>query len=115
MNYQPYAETALEKLKEYGSPITIKHSGKREYNPATNTYTDSGTEITGFAILRNYNQHNIDGTNIRIGDVQFMASLNGLPKSNDSITFGNKKYTVVNVDVMNPDGNTDIFYTIQAR
>ena len=44
-----------------------------------------------------------------------MASLNGLPKSNDSITFGNKKYTVVNVDVMNPDGNTDIFYTIQAR
>ena len=115
MNYQKYADKAYTKIKQYGSPITIKHSGKREYNPATNTYTDGGTEITGFAILRNYNQYNIDGTNIRIGDVQFMASLNGLPKSNDSITFGNKNYTVVNVDVMNPDGNTDIFYIIQAR
>ena len=115
MNYQKYALTAYKKLKQYGSPITIKRSGKREYNPDTNTYTDGGTELGGFAIMRNYNQHNIDGTNIRIGDVQFMAYLSGQPKSNDSITFGNKKYTVVNVDVMNPDGNTDIFYTIQAR
>lgn len=115
MNYQKYADKAYTKIKQYGSPISIKRSGKKQYDPATNTYTDSGAQLEGFAIMRNYNQHNIDGTNIRIGDVQFMACLDGEPKSNDSITFGSKNYTVVNVDVMNPDGNTDIFYTIQAR
>ena len=115
MNYQKYADNAYTKIKQYGSPIIIKRAGKAVYDPSTNTYTDSGAQLDGFAIMRNYNQHNIDGTNIRIGDVQFMAYLSGQPKSNDSITFGNKKYTVVNVDVMNPDGNTDIFYTIQAR
>lgn len=115
MNYQKYADKAYSKIRQYGSPIKIRRSGKKTYDPSTNTYTDSGTEINGFAIMRNYNQHNIDGTNIRMGDVQFMASLDGQPKSNDTITFGTKSYTVVNVDVMSPDGNTDIFYTIQAR
>lgn len=115
MNYQKYADKAYSKIQQYGSPIKIRRSGKKTYDPSTNTYTDSGTEINGFAIMRNYNQHNIDGTNIRMGDVQFMASLDGQPKSNDTITFGTKSYTVVNVDVMNPDGNTDIYFTIQAR
>ncbi len=115
MNYQKYADKAYTKIKQYGSPITVKRAGKKEYNTATNTYTDSGEEYTGFAIQRNFNQHNIDGTNIKFGDVLFMASLNGEPMSNDTVTFGGKSYTVVSVQTMNPDGNTDIFYNIQAR
>lgn len=115
MNYQKYAGKAYTKIKKYGSPITVTRSGKSTYNKETNTYEDNGETITGVAIQRNYDQRNIDGTNIRMGDVQFMASLNGQPKSNDKITFGSKSFVVVNAVPMNPDGTTDIFFTIQAR
>ena len=115
MNYQKYADKAFDKIKKYGSSIQITHSGKKVYDPATNTYTDSGTTVSGVAIQRNYEQKNIDGTNIRMGDVQFMCSLNGRPFSNDTIEFDGKSYTVVNVDCLNPNGKTDIFYLIQAR
>lgn len=115
MNYTKYADKAFTKIKQYGSPIIIKRSGKKEYDPTTNTYTDSGLEITGFAICRNYNQHNIDGTNIKFGDVMFMAKLPNRPQSNDTVIFGGRTYTVINVDPMNVDGNVDIFVNIQAR
>lgn len=115
MNYQKYADKAYEKIKKYGSAIIIRHSGQKEYNKQTNTYTDNGTSVTGVALQRNYAQKDIDGTNIRMGDVQFMASLNDRPLSNDDIEFEGKHYKVINVSVLAPDGKTDIFYTLQAR
>lgn len=115
MNYQKYADKAYNKIKKYGSAIMITHSGSREYNPATNQYEETGTTVTGVAIQRNYQQRDIDGTNIRQGDIQFMASLNGKPYTNDKIEFEGKEYTVINISALAPDGKTDIFYTIQAR
>ena len=115
MNYQKYADKAFDKIKKYGSAIMVTHSGKKEYDKETNTYVDNGTTVLGVAVLRNYLQKDIDGTNIKVGDVQFIASLHGRPFANDEIVFESKKYTVVNVTVLAPDGKTDIFYTIQAR
>ena len=115
MNYAPYADKAFAKIKQYGSAIMITHSGKKEYDPATDSYIDNGTTVLGVAIQRNYQLRDIDGTNIKVGDVQFMASLHGKPFVNDEIIFESKKYTVVNVTALAPDGKTDIFYTIQAR
>ena len=115
MNYQKYADKAYSKIKQYGSPITVKRAGKKTYDPATNTYTDSGTELSGYAIQRNFNQKDIDGTNVKFGDVLFMACLNDRPMTNDSITYKGHTYTVINVSPMNPDGNTDIFINIHAR
>lgn len=115
MNYQKYADKAFSKLKKYGSPITVKRSGKKVYDKTTNTYIDNGEEFSGVAIQRNFDQRNIDGTNIKFGDVLFMAQLKERPQSNDTVTFGGKKYTVINVSPMNVDGNVDIFVNIQAR
>lgn len=115
MNYQKYADKAFDKIKKYGSAIMITHSGKKVYDKETNTYVDNGTTVTGVAIQRNYQQRDIDGTNVKMGDIQFMASLNGKPYSNDKIEFEGKTYTVINVSALAPDGKTDIFYTIQAR
>lgn len=115
MSYQKYADKAYSKIKQYGSPITVKRSGKRVYDKATNTYTDTGAEFGGVAIQRSFDQKNIDGTNIKFGDVLFMASVEQRPQSNDTVVFGGKSYTVVNVDPMNVDGITDIFVNIHAR
>ena len=115
MSYDKYAKKAYAKLKQYGSPITIKRSGRKVYDKTTNTYIDNGEEFSGVAIQRNFDQKNIDGTNIKFGDVLFMAQLPKRPQSNDTVVFGDMSYTVVNVEPMNVDGRTDIFVNIQAR
>ena len=115
MNYQKYSDKAYEKLKKYGSTIMIKQSGQKEYDPATNTYVDNGLSVVGVAIQRQYSQKDIDGTNIRMGDVEFMASLNGKPQTNDEIEFEGKRYTVILANPLNLNGKTDIFWKIQAR
>lgn len=115
MNYTPYADKAYTKIKKYGSTITVTHSGSKVYNPETDEYEDTGSTVVGVAIQRNYSQRDIDGTNIRIGDINFMASLNGKPYSNDEIEFEGNKYTVVLAIPLNPNGKTDIFWNIQAR
>ena len=115
MNYTPYADKAYTKIKKYGSAIMITHSGGKVYNPETDEYSDTGSTVTGVALQRKYTLKDIDGTNIKVGDVYFMASLNGKPYQNDVIDFGGKQFTVVLADPLNPDGNTDIFWYIQAR
>ena len=115
MSYDKYAKKAYTKVKQYGAPIKVKRAGKKVYDPATNSYVDNGAEFTGFALQSNFEQKDVDGTNIKFGDVKFMAVLDDTPKSNDVITFGNKTYTVISVSPLNMDGITDIYVTIQAR
>lgn len=115
MNYTKYAEKSFSKIKQYGAPIKIIRSGEKNYNSATNTYEDNGKEISGYALQSSFTQKNIDGTNIRFGDVLFFAVFDETPKSNDEIIFNEKSYTIINVDKCSPDGRTDIFYSLQAR
>lgn len=113
--YEKYAAKASAKIRKYGSPITVRRSGKMVYDGETNTYDGAGDELVGVAIQRSFDQRNIDGANIRFGDVLFMACLDGRPKSGDGVSFCGKSFTVVSVEPMCPDGNTDIFVRIQAR
>ena len=115
MNYQKYADKAFDKLKKYGSAITIKRAGQKVYDKTTGTYTDTGESFTGVAIQRRFDQKNVDGTNVKFGDVMFMAQLPQRPMTNDTVTFGSRSYTVINVEPMNVDGSVDIFVNIQAR
>lgn len=115
MNYQKYADKTFDKIKKYGSSISCKRSGKKVYDKTTNSYTDTGIEFSGVAIQRNFDQKNIDGTNIKFGDVQFMAAMEQRPQSNDTVIFGGRKYTVINVEPLNVDGSVDIFVNIHAR
>lgn len=115
MNYQKYADKAFDKIKQYGSPIIVKRSGKKVYDKATNEYVDTGAEFIGYALQRNFNQQNIDGTNIRFGDIMLMCVLEEEPKSNDTVLFAEKTYTILSVEPFNPDGKTAIFYEVQAR
>lgn len=115
MNYQKYADKAYTKIKQFGSSIIVTRAGNKKYNPATNEYDETKVQIFGVALQRNYDQKNIDGTTIKVGDIMFMCSLNGKPQSNDEIFFEGRNYTVINVTPLSPDGKTNIFYTIQAR
>lgn len=114
MNYQKYADRASEKIRQYGSEIEIVRSGGK-YNPETNSYENDCDRLSGYGIQSSFNLNNIDGTNIRIGDVLLTCVLNGCPKSNDTVVFHSNRYTIVDVNVFSPDGKTAIYYKIQAR
>lgn len=115
MTYSKYAGKAYSKIKQYGSPVKITRSGSGVYNSATNSYEGDRNDVNGYALQSSFDQNNIDGTNVRIGDIILLAALDGVPKSNDTVVFCGKSYTAVSIDVLSPDGKTDIYYRIQAR
>ena len=116
MNYEKYYKKAYDKVKNYGSSIIItRQSGDPEYNPETDEYEETTVTITGVALQLNYKQSDIDGTNVKYGDVKFMAVLNGRPETNDSVEFEGKTYVIINPSPLNLNGKTDIYCMIQAR
>ena len=114
-DYTKYQTKTASKLRQRGGPITVRRAGKKVYDPKTNTYIDTGKEFSGYAVQKSFSIKNVDGTNIRFGDVLLMASLDERPLSNDTVNFGGRSYTVIDVQPLNPDGRTDIFYNIHAR
>ena len=116
MNYQKYAEKALEKITQYGAPCKIlRRTGDGAYNPETNEYESEIIEITGNAIDGVYSLANIDGTNIRASDIRLMASFVEEPKVDDKLYWGAKEYTIVSIRNIKPDGKTVIYYDVQCR
>lgn len=115
MNYKEYAEKAYSKIRQYGSPVKVLCAGERKYNPKTNSYDDESKIFTGYGLQSSFNLSNVDGTNIRIGDVLITCVLDGVPKTNDVIILQENKYTIVNVNCFSPDGKTSIYFKIQAR
>ena len=115
MNYGKYERKAAEKIRQYGSPVTVTSSAGQVYDREHDTYANAGKECTGFALQGRFDQRNVDGTNIRIGDILLICSLDGVPRSNDTVTFGGKRYVAVSVEPLSPDGKTAIYYRIQAR
>ena len=115
MDYQKYADKAYAKVKKYGSSITVTRTGESEYNPETDEYTDTTVQITGVALRSNFEQKDIDGTNVKFSDAKFMAVLNGTPETNDEVEFEGHKFVIINARPFNLDGKTDIYWTIQAR
>lgn len=113
--YSRYAEKAYEKIRMYGSPVTLMRSGGRTYDKETNSYVCAGDGVAGYAVQSGFDQRNVDGTNIRLGDIMLTAVLGEAPRSNDTVAFGGRTYTVVDVSSLSPDGKTDIYYRIHAR
>lgn len=115
MSYEKYQKKAFDKVKKYGSSIIIKRTGESQYNQDTDEYEDTAVKITGVALRLNFEQRDIDGTNVKYGDVKFMAVLNGTPQTNDTVEFEGNSYVIIYPRPLNLDGKTDIYCIIQAR
>ena len=81
----------------------------------TNKYESYDTEITGKALISSYDNNFINGTTVLENDVKIMCYLSDKPMVNDDIYIGSKKYNVVSIRELNPNGELPIYYTIQGR
>lgn len=115
MNYLSVAKKARNAIAKNGSPCKIVRSTEDVYNPDTNEYEKKEQVISGVALQEAYAAEMIDGTIIKSGDVKLMCSLDGEPKEGDVIEFSGKRYSVISVSSLNPDGKTVIAYTVQGR
>lgn len=114
MNYAKYEKKAREKIKAYGSECEIKRK-TTSYNADTNTYEDVEDINKGYALQSQFDIANINNTNIKFGDILLLCVFDRSPKPNETIKFGEKTYTIVNVQSLNPNGKTDIYYKVHAR
>lgn len=116
MNYNKYAEKTKKKIAQYGGKCTIIRKGEEEvYDPSTDSYSNTDVRIEGKAILNNYDVSAVNGTSVLAGDVNLMCTFDEEIKNGDTVSFGGKNYTVINVNPLSPDGSVVIYYDVQAR
>ena len=114
-DYNKYRNKAREKITQYGNPITLIHEGEKVYNPSSNEYEGSEERIQGVALQLTYSTRFVDGNNIKMGDIKFMAVLDIKPITDDKLEYNGKTYTIVSIKEVNPNGEEPIYYDIQAR
>lgn len=115
MNYSKYRNTAKSKLGKYGADCVVVRTSDEKYNPETNEYERQSEEIKGKCLVTSFDASDVDGTNVKAGDVRIMAVLDKEPETGDFITVGTRTYSVVSWSEQNPNSDTAIFYTIQGR
>lgn len=115
MNYEEIKQKARLKLSAYGSTVTITRKGERVYNKDTHSYSSVDKFIIGCGVLQNIDISKTNGTSILVGDCSLMCSFDESPVIGDSLVIGDKKYTVVNVNSLSPNGITNIYYDLQLR
>lgn len=115
--YSDMAATAVELLTEFGQGITFGSVTTGAYDPTTGTVTNTTTNYTGKGAAFDYEQKDIDGTNIRQGDrrVYIAPDLGVVPKTGDTVTLADG--TVLNVVASRPlsPAGTMVLHECQCR
>ena len=114
--YDSLIAMALDLLGRKGQPITITTIATGAYNPSTGGVFSTETTQTGVGVPVGYKASEIDGTNIKRGDVKVIVAASGLtePKVNGLVSFVGFTGTIKNVEIVAPDG-TPIVYKLQVR
>jgi hypothetical protein len=104
-----------------GAELTVTRTVKGPRNPDTGATVDVVTTYPGSGLRETYQQKDVDGTNIKAGDVKFIVSpvqADGTdmpqPTTVDKILFGGKTYTVVQVNPWDYVGLA-VGFEVQAR
>jgi len=114
--YDSAIALALDLLGRKGQQITITTVTTGAYSTVTGGVTSAEDVQTGVGVPVAYKASEIDGTNIKRGDVKVIVAASGLtePKVNGQASFIGFTGTIKNVEIVAPDG-TPIVYKLQVR
>ncbi len=108
-DYAKLRTTAERLIKSNGKAVTITHIEEGEYDPSSGVTTTT-TTISGYGVLLNYSNTEIDGTAILASDKKMIYS-GEEPTQGDKYGF----YRIVSVSPLDPDETCAIIYTLQLR
>lgn len=119
IDYTQIASDALTSITNAGTSVNIKRIVEGGFDDATgNTLPGSEVTATGFGVLTAYKTMDVDGTVIKQGDMKLLLAAYELsiePTATDIITIGSTDWTVVSVDIVEPDGAIPVLYKCQVR
>ena len=104
-----------------GAELTLQKTEKGPRDPDTGGSSTVVTSFLGSGLRETYEQKDIDGSLIKIGDMKFLVSpvqLAGTdmpqPATQDKVLFDGKQYTVIQVNPWNYAGLA-VGFEVQAR
>ena len=108
------ADAVTNLLQKFGSALTLTRTAGATYNPATGTMSaGTPTSFTVRGVFINYQDANVDGTVIRMGDRRLLVSPQGsttVPAIGDTVD----GMQIIDVRTYAPNG-VAIGYACQAR
>lgn len=122
MDYTSYRQLAYDQIQDKGCSITItrpEHGGTENPITGSTTGATASADYSTYALITNYGDREIDGTNIKVGDKNFLVpalNLDIIPCATDVITEGNNTWTIVKITTIDPGGSgNELLYKIQCR
>lgn len=117
--YDSMKNIAGSLLTQFGQSIVLRRTSEGTFDPISGENIGSiVTNYTCQAVVSPYKARRVDGTIIKVGDVEVTisgSSLSVVPsQSTDDLIFGGETYKIVNFEKVSPAG-TDILYIAQAR
>lgn len=115
-DYDRIAATATRMLTRYGRAVTLRSSGGDTYDPATATREVYQTEYATIGLMLDYQQSDIDGTLIQVGDqkVYMEPSVEVAPKTGDEILINDVVFKVIKSRPVSPAGVV-VLHELQVR
>lgn len=115
--YTDIRATADALLLSKGAVVTFTQAVVSAYDPATGTATPTLTDYPLTAVVFDYPDEQVNGSDIMTGDKRVLASaqnLAALPTPSDYITISGERHSIINIKRLAPAG-VAVLYTIQAR
>jgi regulator of extracellular matrix RemA (YlzA/DUF370 family) len=123
MNYLRTARITKKLITKNGTKAVLRiPTGESVWDDNTATWINEYEKYKGVCLITNYEQEDIDGTLIEVGDRKLLCVFPVEPRLKISLVDVYKKtgvldatYTVENCNVLVPDATTVIMYKIQGR
>ena len=114
-NYTEIKEAANMLINRFGKNVILRKIPTNTYDPDTDSTTyDANQDTTIKAVFEDFNSLEVDGTNIRSGDVKINCLSDNEITSEDFIIDGADRYSIINVNRVQP-GPELIMYILQVR
>lgn len=121
MDAQRLASTAVRLIEANGAPFLLQTRRNSEYDAATSQAETAPRQYSGRAVEMRYEQRDINGDSIRIGDLRLLVGVRTIdggalprPITGDRFQYDNAWWTVVSSERIRA-GVTDCAYEVQGR
>lgn len=107
--------TAL--ITEFGETLTIRQVTSGTYDPATGSASNTNNDVTFTGMFLNFNDDQIDGSEIRRGDRKVLLSATTppvIPKQEDQVLDGTALLDIVQVRKIQENG-VNLVFICQVR
>lgn len=113
-NYSGLASTATRLIDKFGGDVTLRIKTDGTYDPIIGANTDVFTDTVVKGAKLDFDNREIDGTLIKLGDVKVI--IDGLFDVGifSLILIGSDQYSIVRQIPLNP-GDTRLITTVQCR